>query len=182
MFSQVKSDDQQVEKVNLKHVIEEVKLEHKEIIEQKNATVEVAEVCEASVIAFQFRQLMSNLISNSLKYSKQDIPPHVVIEGKDLTGDEIIKEKPAELKGKLIPEQKYCYIKIEDNGIGFDPGYGDRIFEVFQRLHNRDQYEGTGIGLAIAKKVVENHRGVITAKSEPNRGSIFEVYLPIEQQ
>jgi len=181
-FSNIKNGGQKFEEVDLAQLIEEVKAEYKEIIEEKNATVEVAETCRVPVITFQFRQLMSNLISNSLKYSKPDTPPHIIIKGEYLTGDELIKEKPSKLKGKLIPEKKYSYIRIEDNGIGFDPGYGDSIFEVFQRLHSRNEYEGTGIGLAIVKKVVEYHQGAITAEGKPNEGAVFDIYLPTDQE
>ena len=72
----------------------------------------------------------------------------------------------------------YCHIKVSDNGIGFDPQYKDRIFEVFQRLHGKDAYTGTGIGLAIVKKIVENHQGVIMATGEPGKGVSFDIYIP----
>lgn len=80
----------------------------------------------------------------------------------------------------LSPEKKYCHLSVSDNGIGFDPQYKDRIFEVFQRLHGREEYKGTGIGLAIVKKIVENHRGIIIAQGEENNGATFDIYFPID--
>ena len=80
--------------------------------------------------------------------------------------------------GKLFPEKNYCHISFSDNGIGFDPLYKDKIFEVFQRLHGKEDYAGTGIGLAIVKKIVENHKGTITAKGELNIGATFDIYIP----
>jgi signal transduction histidine kinase len=88
--------------------------------------------------------------------------------------------KGSKLKEKnLIPENTYCHIMVADNGIGFDPQYKDRIFEVFQRLHGKQEYAGTGIGLAIVKKVVENHNGIITVTSKLNKGTTFHIYLPV---
>jgi signal transduction histidine kinase len=81
-------------------------------------------------------------------------------------------------KVSLSPQKNYCHISIADNGIGFDPQYRERIFEVFQRLHGKEEYSGTGIGLAIVKKIVENHHGVITATGELNKGATFDIYIP----
>ncbi|HMK02551.1 MAG TPA: ATP-binding protein, partial [Ferruginibacter sp.] len=79
---------------------------------------------------------------------------------------------------KLSPEKKYCHISISDNGIGFEQEYSEKIFDLFQRLHSRTQYHGTGIGLAIVKKIVENHHGFITATSKLNKGATFDIYIP----
>jgi light-regulated signal transduction histidine kinase (bacteriophytochrome) len=83
------------------------------------------------------------------------------------------------LNNQLSPEKEYCHISISDDGIGFEEQYNKRIFEVFQRLHTEKEYKGTGIGLAIVKKIVENHRGVITAKGAKNKGATFNIYLPV---
>jgi signal transduction histidine kinase len=77
--------------------------------------------------------------------------------------------------------KSYCHISVTDNGIGFEPEYKDRIFEVFQKLHNREEYEGTGIGLAIVKKIVENHNGIVTATSQLNKGATFDIYIPVTE-
>jgi two-component system CheB/CheR fusion protein len=81
-------------------------------------------------------------------------------------------------KLKLNPQKEYCHISFSDNGIGFEKEFSEKIFEVFQKLHSRDEYAGTGIGLAIVKKIIENHNGVITATSEVNKGTIFDIYIP----
>jgi light-regulated signal transduction histidine kinase (bacteriophytochrome) len=80
----------------------------------------------------------------------------------------------------ISPEKEYCHIIVKDNGIGFEPQYSERIFEVFQRLHGKEEYDGTGIGLAIVKKIVDNHNGVITATSELHKGATFDIYIPAE--
>ena len=79
---------------------------------------------------------------------------------------------------RLSPQKEYCHISISDNGIGFDHRYREQIFEVFQRLYGKDEYPGTGIGLAIVKKIVENHSGIITATSELDKGATFDIYIP----
>ena len=80
---------------------------------------------------------------------------------------------------KLAKEVKYCHIRVSDNGIGFEQQYSERIFEVFQRLHSKSEYDGTGIGLSIVKRIVENHNGIITTKGELNKGATFDIYIPI---
>jgi signal transduction histidine kinase len=113
----------------------------------------------------QMRQLLENLIGNALKYHREDVSPVV------------------EVTGELIEEQANNQVRIlvRDNGIGFDEKHLDRIFEPFQRLHGRGEYEGSGIGLAICRKIVELHGGAITARSTPGEGTTFIVTLPIEQ-
>jgi len=77
-----------------------------------------------------------------------------------------------------VPENSYCHISVSDNGIGFDPQYKERIFEVFQRLHGKEEYKGTGIGLSIVQKIVENHNGIITATGDLDKGAVFDIYIP----
>lgn len=96
-----------------------------------------------------------------------------MIKSRIVSGDKLKNEK-------LLPKKKYCHITVTDNGIGFDPQYNERIFEVFQRLHEREQYKGTGIGLAIVKKIVENHNGIITATGKPDKGAQFDIYIPAQ--
>jgi signal transduction histidine kinase len=106
-----------------------------------------------------------------LKFSDPLTPPHIIIASKIEKGSDLNNEK-------LSPEKRYCHITVEDNGIGFEPEFHDRIFEVFQKLHDAEEYAGTGIGLAIVKKIVENHNGIITATSELNKGARFDMYIP----
>ena len=172
-YSRITTSERIFENTNLNKIVEQVKSELSEIIEEKHATIEVGEMCEANVIPFQFRQLLNNLIHNALKFSNPNIPPHIKISSCN-----IIDSKLNDANLKI--EKEYCQIRISDNGIGFDPEYKDRIFEVFQRLHNKEVIPGTGIGLAIVKKIVENHKGRITATSELNKGAIFDIYIPID--
>ena len=121
---------------------------------------------------------MNNLIGNALKFSKPNVPPHITIKSIIAPGS-MLQNENSELKGRLSQQKKYCHISISDNGIGFDPRYKDQIFEVFQRLYGKDEYPGTGIGLAIVKKIVENHSGIITARSEIDKGASFDIYIPM---
>ncbi|MEO6760543.1 MAG: ATP-binding protein, partial [Saprospiraceae bacterium] len=126
------------------------------------------------VIPFQFRQLFSNLLSNALKFAHVDRPPEITLRATRQPGPAI--DHPA-----AQADRSYQHITVADNGIGFDPSFSHRIFEVFQRLHSRHEYSGTGIGLAICKKIVEVHHGFITAESNPSAGATFHIYLPEEQ-
>ncbi len=170
-FSRLDTAERTLDTVDLRLIIAEVVSELSETIDEKHATLDTTELGFAPVIVFQFRQLMHNLIGNALKFSNPAVQPHIRISCRVLTGSELNNER-------LVPEKTYCHIIFSDNGIGFDPQYSERIFQVFQRLHSREQYNGTGIGLAIVKKIVENHGGLITATGELNKGARFDIYLP----
>lgn len=144
-------------------------------IQECHASVTVGVLPELPVIPFQFRQLFTNLISNSLKFRRENVPLEIHIQSDKVKGDSIALER-------INPDVDYYRIEIRDTGIGFDNAYGERIFEVFQRLHTRQEYEGTGIGLAICKKIVENHHGFITAWGDPGHGATFTIYLPAGYQ
>ncbi|MEO6542398.1 MAG: PAS domain S-box protein, partial [Ferruginibacter sp.] len=170
-YSRTSTSDRVFEKTNLNKIIEAVKEDLKEVIQEKQATIEMADLGEIEIIPFQFHQLIYNIICNSLKYSAEDLKPLIKIKSEISNG--------IRSQNKITsPKNKYCHLTISDNGIGFDPQYGEKIFEVFQRLHGKNEYEGTGVGLAIAKKIVENHNGIITASGEPNKGATFDIYLP----
>ena len=171
-YSRTNIQERKFEKVNLSKIIDEVKEDLKEELEQKGATIETDNTCEASIIPFQFRQLLYNLASNSLKFANPDIPTIIKINCEFTKGVNINNDTLAE-------ETTYCHISISDNGIGFEPQYSKKIFEVFQRLHGKLEYTGTGIGLAIVKKIVENHNGTITATGEKNKGATFDIYIPV---
>ncbi|MDO7172669.1 sensor histidine kinase [Mariniflexile sp. AS56] len=170
-YSRTTSSDRIFETINFITVIESVKRDLSESIAEKNATIQINEMCEVSIIPFQFSQLMQNLISNALKFSKPDLPSHIIIASKIIKGNKLINPK-------LLLEQEYCHITISDNGIGFEEQYKDHIFELFKRLHDQEKIIGTGVGLAIVKKIVENHNGFITATSELNKGATFDIYIP----
>lgn len=121
---------------------------------------------------------MQNLIGNSLKFVHPGKPPQILIKSETAEGSKLNNAYLSGRQEKLLPGKNYCHITITDNGIGFDPQYKDQIFEVFQRLHGKKEYEGTGIGLSMVKKIVENHHGIITATSELNKGATFDIYIP----
>ena len=171
-YSRTGTDQTNYENTDLSVIIEEAKEELADEIQQTHAVIEINVHCELNVIRFQMRQLFQNLISNSLKFSLTDRVPHIKITSQITAG----KETGI---AKLAADTDYCCIRILDNGIGFENQYAERIFEMFQRLHGRSAYKGTGIGLAIVKKIVENHKGVITAQGELGSGARFDIYLPM---
>ena len=173
-YSRISANERKFENTNLKVIVEDVIKELKDIITEKHATIEVKGMCGLYMIPFQFRQMMYNLISNALKFSDPHRPPHIKIMSRN------IEYKKIKISG-LPPQKKYCHISIIDNGIGFEKEFSNKIFEVFQKLHNNDEYTGTGIGLAIVKKIVNNHHGVINAESEVNKGTTFNIYIPTTQ-
>ncbi|MDP9230763.1 MAG: PAS domain-containing protein, partial [Bacteroidota bacterium] len=167
------SGEKRYEEFSLQKVLKEVlqALEHK--VEEKSAKINAKKLPEAKIIPSQFRQLFQNLLSNSLKFSKKDGKVHISISY------EYLKRKEVSHYKSLAPASRYLQIKISDNGIGFDPLYSEKIFNIFQRLHSKREYEGTGIGLAICKKIVENHGGAIFASSTPNKGADFFIIIPV---
>ena len=114
---------------------------------------------------------MHNLIINSLKFFNPENPPYIQI--KSLVANGLVFNNL-----KLSPQNKYYHITVSDNGIGFEQKYGEKIFELFQRLHGRNDYKGTGIGLLIVKKIIDNHNGIITANGELNKKATSDIYIP----
>jgi len=143
-------------------------------IEQKGAEVEVGELPTIQADPLQMRQLFQNLISNALKFQRPGDLPRVIVEGR------VFKMKERKTPGALSGEE-ICKLVVRDNGIGFDSKFADQIFVVFQRLHSRSEYEGTGIGLAICRKITDRHGGTIVAKSAEGQGAAFIVTLPTTQ-
>jgi hypothetical protein len=170
-YSRTSTTEINLETTDLNKIIAEVKEDLEEELKEKHATIEANQLCSADIVPFQFRQLMHNLIGNSLKFSNPEKPPHIQINSEIANGMKFNNEK-------LSPQNKYCHITVSDNGIGFEQQYSEKIFEVFQRLHSKTEYNGTGIGLSIVKKIVENHHGIITAIGEPNKGATFEIFIP----
>jgi len=160
--------------VNLTQVAQEVLSDLEVRSQQSGGRVEVGELPTIDADPVQMRQLLQNLISNALKFHRDAEPPVVKIYSQLLDRE----RKPVEA-GAVA---ELCQIVVEDNGIGFDEKYLDRIFNVFQRLHSRSEYEGTGMGLAICRKITERHGGSITAKSTPEHGAKFIVTLPVKQR
>jgi signal transduction histidine kinase len=169
-YSRTAASERKLEHTNLLGLIEEVKIVFEEDILQKNAIIETECSGDIYVIPVQFRQLLQNLIGNALKFSNPSIPPKISIKCDMLTSVESIKN--------LNSAERYHHIIIQDNGIGFESKYRKRIFEIFQRLDNKKQVSGTGMGLTIVKKIVENHNGYISATGKLNKGARFDIYIP----
>jgi len=158
--------------VSLELIVQEIRNNLKELLDENRAIIYSTNLPTVSGLHFQLKQLFENLILNSIKFKKKDIPPIISIEG-SLVKKETIR--------KSIPASAPVYLKIvyKDNGIGFEQSFAQKIFTVFQRLHSKDQLEGTGMGLTICKKIVQNHNGFIEAFSAPDNGTVFEIYLPL---
>ncbi|RYY15715.1 MAG: PAS domain-containing sensor histidine kinase, partial [Chitinophagaceae bacterium] len=141
---------------------------------EKNAHITTDKLPLIEANPGQIRQVFQNIVSNAVKFSREGTVPRVHIACK----------KIAEKSFGAPPDDNgnYCLISIEDNGIGFDEKFVNNIFVLFERLHSKDAYEGTGIGLAISKKIIEKHNGLIRAESSPGQGSKFSFVLPLAQQ
>lgn len=172
-FSKTTTSSTDFKKVDLNEVLEEIKGEFSDEIDSLDAIINAENLATVQGIPFQLHQLFQNLMENSLKFAKDGVKPVITIECRKVTWKETRK------KVLLEPGKKYYEITFADNGIGFKPQFEDRIFQVFQRLHPRDEVEGTGIGLAIVKKIIHNHGGSIIASSEPGEGAVFTMYIPI---
>lgn len=162
-FSRVNTKNEPFESVNLTAVAREVANDFDLAISESGGSIDVEPMPRIEGDPAQLRQLLTNLVSNAVKFRKAGIPPQIHIratEGKDPTA---------------------IVLEVEDNGIGFDEKYLDRIFEPFQRLQGRSEYPGTGMGLAIARRIIERHHGQITAKSTPGKGTRFIITLPLHQ-
>jgi signal transduction histidine kinase len=172
-FSKIAVDKAAFVETNMNTLIEEVLVDLDEEIRNKSAKVSVDKLPMLSVNPGLIKPLFQNLIGNALKYSKKDASPIIRI-AHDNTNQ--LNGKSKELK------DKYCKILIQDNGIGFDQKYAEEIFGMFKRLHHNTEFQGTGIGLALCKKIVEQHKGYISARSKINEGSTFIISLPVQQK
>ena len=168
-YTRVKNTDAVVENISLDELIhKQVLPELEEQIQRKKATVEVGSLPDVKGIPFLLRQVFSNLILNSLKFSGKDRLPHIRIVDKGFQSYE------------LAPDRLYQVIEVSDNGIGFEQKYAENIFNVFTRLHSQKDYEGSGIGLALCKKIMESHHGHISAIGSPGEGAKFRLHFPVE--
>lgn len=171
LYSRANKGERQFEKTDLNVLLANAKQELAQTIEDKQATISAVELPNLLVIPFQIQQLFINLIGNSLKFAKAGRDPIIRI-----TCDHIVHPN---LSATQVNERKrYARISFSDNGIGFDQQYAESIFILFNRLHMKNEYPGSGIGLSICKKIVENHSGYISAQSELGSGATFHVLLP----
>ncbi|MEJ2884002.1 sensor histidine kinase [Pedobacter sp. GR22-6] len=173
-FSKATREPRHFAKINLANLLQRTLKDLDFYIEQKKATIHLSLELEVEGIESQLSQLFQNLIGNALKFTAAGIDPIISITGKKVNGMTL-----------GLPEvnqnQWYGVIEVSDNGIGFEKQDAERIFDIFHRLHSRSDYEGTGIGLAICKKIVSNHSGFISAFSEQGKGTTFSVILPLKQ-
>jgi signal transduction histidine kinase/CHASE3 domain sensor protein len=170
-FSRMAKGEKIYVKTSIKTIVENAIQELSSEIEQKNGKIHLESLPEAELVPFQFQQLFVNLIGNSIKYSREGIPPEISIRSEAFVKDDT-KKHPILYRKDLVK------IIIEDNGIGFDQQYAETIFILFQRLHDQAEYSGTGIGLAICKKIMDNHKGFVFAEGIPGKGSKFTLVFP----
>lgn len=171
-YSQIKKIGPNFELTDLAALAHEVVGELDDQLTEKNCIVKISSGLMVNIIPFQFRQLLQNLLTNAIKFKDGHRPMHIVIKAGLL---------PAKANGAsgVVSGIRHCQLSVSDNGIGFDPHYSKRIFEVFQRLNSYEAYKGTGIGLAICKRIVDNHKGTITATGKLGKGARFDVRIPV---
>jgi light-regulated signal transduction histidine kinase (bacteriophytochrome) len=161
-YSHVSHVPREKDKIDLNDVVAQVLQDLDLDIQESGTKLNVGRLPVINGYRRQLQQMFQNLISNAIKYRRASVPPQIDIS----------------CRTREIDFKKYYEISISDNGIGFDPQYAEKIFHMFTRLHSKAEYSGTGVGLSIVKKVVENHKGFITATSEPGKGSTFTIQLP----
>lgn len=174
-YSRTSTQEKKLEDCDLNLILHQSKTELEVPINQKKAIIESESLPILKGIPFQLQQLFDNLLNNALKFSKAGVTPHVTIRSRIVKGETVPP-------GPGPRSDRYHHIAVADNGVGFEPEYKRKIFEVFQRLHPRNEYGGTGIGLAICKKIVENHFGFIDAESTPNEGAVFHLFFPVTEE
>jgi signal transduction histidine kinase/CHASE3 domain sensor protein len=171
-FSRVSRTQQEFEQHNLSTIIKEVLEDLETAIKNNNARIEYNNLPDITCNFHEMKRLFQNIIGNAIKFRKPDVDPVIKIDCTKVRAAELDEEFP--VKGN----KQYYKISIRDNGIGFNKKYQERIFNIFQRLHGRSEYRGTGIGLAISRKIITNHEGFITARGEENKGAEFIILLP----
>lgn len=173
-FSRISRTNRPFEKTDLNHILAEVKADLELKIEETQASIHSNHLPEIDAIPTQMRQLFTNLFTNAIKFRQPDKQPAITITATLLTEKE--KEE------RQLPVEKEMYeITVEDNGIGFEQDYADKIFQIFQRLHGKSEYPGSGIGLSICKKIIDNHQGEIFARGDVAKGAVFTLILPATQ-
>jgi PAS domain S-box-containing protein len=170
-FSRITHESQTYDKTDMNALVQEVKSDLELKIEETQATIHSVVLPNLEVSAPQIKQLFTNIILNSIKFRKQDVAPVIDIRSRTLSKQEIHNFH-------LSPQRHFFLLEIKDNGIGFEEEYAQKIFQMFHRLHGKSEYPGAGIGLALCKKIVEHHHGVLFATSTPGEGATFSVILP----
>ncbi len=161
-------------RIDLNQLFTEVKADLELKVDESSAVIDIQNLPKIEGYPSQLRQLFNNLLSNAIKFKKHDQPPFIAVSSEELTTEQ-------KLSQHLKSNKTYYLVTVTDTGIGFEQEYAKKIFQIFQRLHGKAEYPGSGIGLAICKKIVENHKGTIYARSEPGNGSQFYLTLPEKQ-
>jgi PAS domain S-box-containing protein len=174
-FSRVISATQPFVPVELAVVTKEVLNDLEVRIEQTKAKIEMGTLPTIEADPLQMRQLLQNLIGNAFKFQPPTGQPVIKIEAK-------IEKSPLATETDPLPDLDVCELVVQDNGIGFDEKYSEKIFAMFQRLHGRSEYEGTGVGLAVCRRITDRHGGTIQAKSKPGEGAAFIIRLPVRHK
>ena len=174
-YSRVTTQGKPFESVNLSTLAHECSADLSRRLEETKGRIEIGALPIIEADPVQMRQLMQNLFDNGLKFHKPEAAPLVSIASHNKASSQFA------LPPSFQSQDKYCFLSVGDNGIGFEEKYKDRIFSPFERLHNQSRYPGTGIGLAVCRRIVERHGGTLTAESEPGKGSTFYIVLPLEQ-
>lgn len=169
-YSRLAKTGEEYAETDLNKILSDIKIDFELLLTEKDATITCGKLPVIRANGFQINQLFSNLISNSLKFSKEK--PHIRIDAEMTLGSDITAVNSVDL------EQPFVRITFSDNGIGFEQEFSEKIFSLFQRLHGKHEYSGTGIGLSIVKKIVEQHHGFIVAESQPGEGAVFNIWIP----
>jgi light-regulated signal transduction histidine kinase (bacteriophytochrome) len=180
-YARVSTKAQPFSAVDLNEVVAEVSGDLEGRLHDVGGQLQLAKLPHIEADPLQMRQLFLNLIGNALKFHRPGVPPVVQISVQTIPAPQRPLDLPSGNGDAHARSPLHCEITVQDNGIGFEQVYVDRIFELFQRLHGRDEYQGTGMGLAICRKIVERHAGTITAQSAPGAGSRFVFTLPFQQ-
>lgn len=167
-YTRLKHTNNELVAINLINLLDEVKLDMAEAIAEKDAEIITAPLPEITGVGFLLKQLFVNLISNSIKYAHPDRNPVITISA---------AEAPQNYNG--IADEFYNVLYVSDNGIGFDQKYAEQAFNIFTRLHNLPDHKGSGVGLALCKKIMQNHNGYIVASSTVNEGTTITLYFPL---
>jgi PAS domain S-box-containing protein len=173
-FSRTARTNQPFQKTSLHELMKEVIADLELKIEETNTSIEIGQLPAIQSIPSEIKQLFNNLLSNSIKFRRKESSPHISINSEKLS-------KNSKEQFHLPTEKTYYQITFRDNGIGFETEYNERIFQIFQRLHGKAEYPGSGIGLAICKKIVDHHNGLIYATGQVGQGATFTLILPEEQ-
>lgn len=171
-FSRVTRDTQPFTEVDLNDVLQQAKNGLELAIEETGTKIDSSELPVIHGSASQLGQLFTNILSNAIKFRKQDEPSYIKIQSEPVSEEEVIRHH-------LNHDMDYCKLTVKDNGIGFENEYATRIFQIFQRLNGKSEYPGSGIGLAICKRIVEHHHGIISADGEEGKGATFTMILPL---